>query len=1552
VLGSLLNAAIGIIAHLDGLDAIIARAHCTGDCAADAAFDKNNDGSIARVDADLAVLEYWDAGRLLYICYEGAAIRPAPTCAGSTVFFIGPDGAIGRRDVNADGDALNEMAEVALGTCDAPPDAGDGPCADVELASCERASQCRFLSEDCLLPCEILVAAGSIASLAECDVAYNELGRVCWPRACGESGAGTPIARALRAGAFCGATPAFALESIEVNNQEALVQLRFNASQVAANVLDLHIAFDPKAVVLVDVRPLASLLDAQKDVMMTQPTPGDVRLMVLDKTSKDEIPYGALLQLYFQRIGPQQTKIGFSMNDQHQRYAIAPVQHESIDGSNQDLTADRWWSPPVDLPAASPEGTRIVLAYDFDNPGTPLSHQDTPSAETLCKAMGNGCGATAVDQARTRARLDRLQRGHVEVSRSIVGVRGGAVELDGAFDRIELPVFLSRAPAANPADPPRYKKDEQDYSLSAWFYSDGVSAQENRNKVQALWTHYGPERNAPASLGLRAGGAGTQLGLFVGDSMLQGGTGAMTEALGEPLAPRSWHHVGVAVDVASNTTVAQFYLDGALVGESRQAGMPFLQCPSWSDQSAAMSLHEDRYVGGERNDSAPDALFLATSQHGVYGVEEMGPSGRSLRTVLRDSGVGFRDPDYSPGSGKIAYVSNASGEDEIWIADSDGDRNSRRQVTKGFGSLALGVHARRPRIAPDGSALIFESNAFSTASDYNIFAEAVQLYYVPLDATTGRVRIPLQSGETTNVLDFDVLVRSGEIYEFRLTESDGRTHSHVRWLRGPRANNDRGHIVFTSASYWGDDSHVREMVLDARDLRQSASLRVPLHLFEDGEDATAERSLIDAYAALANGEIAKKHILYRRGAGVFMQSVLPPSDACNLLTYGDGVCNQDDAKVECHFDGGDCPNNAVAEPLAAVDKFLNVDAVMDAAFSPDGNQLMVAGTRDARPVLVRLNVSYTRGGLVDSAEPFDSPQLISSRPVRTQGIVWRSVQRFGACHWIGAYQDSRDQRLDFGLRGGLDEVRVHSYARAADAFEAEAARGRALLASDGRLVAAGDPNYTCNLGLDRECPALHQCVEQRCVLVGCEPQAAQPCPGGGHCTLRPAPVESEAGSAGGGSHAWVCANDCESTSECFSQECLNGPCRQCTDQRCIECTNDGGFAPARGCPDQNAWSCEEGSCMSECYDVADGESRYLCIPLLQACRRAKCETDAWSWRDLAPATFSGLGETRYRAPDVRYTRAHGQLVTVAVSAYGVGDYGHDPELWVEGKFPPVFGDEWFKVGRVKVRNKTRAEAEDTENQTVLQSPYAVTALRLRLVAGVYQNVTGKASGLLRVEEDGLRQKTAPHLAPGSRASLGYRGWVPEYEGQHDCHKRGATDCGERDNSDPLRRHLFGGMPGVVVLDVAVGGTLAKLTENTLCAERGGWTVYGEREASNARTHFGYDGFVLDRRDEGPAILNCPYAFNPSEHGSSGDVAMVMARYEVTTPPPRARIGAITELAYSCTVEIDRDRREPCYEWQSGNVSLDPLSSSRIQHSTLDFTDLRAFGVDAGNWSAE
>jgi Tol biopolymer transport system component/DNA-binding winged helix-turn-helix (wHTH) protein len=96
-------------------------------------------------------------------------------------------------------------------------------------------------------------------------------------------------------------------------------------------------------------------------------------------------------------------------------------------------------------------------------------------------------------------------------------------------------------------------------------------------------------------------------------------------------------------------------------------------------------------------------LVYVTSRHDVdlYRTE-LGSNGNGIRTTRFLSSTFVEHlPEYSPDGKRIAFVSNRSGSQQIWLSDSDG--SNAYQLTRLSGTL----EATWPRWSPDGRRLVF-----------------------------------------------------------------------------------------------------------------------------------------------------------------------------------------------------------------------------------------------------------------------------------------------------------------------------------------------------------------------------------------------------------------------------------------------------------------------------------------------------------------------------------------------------------------------------------------------------------------------------------------------------------------------------------------------------------------------------------------------------------------------------------------------------------------------------------------------------------------------------
>jgi hypothetical protein len=659
------------------------------------------------------------------------------------------------------------------------------------------------------------------------------------------------------------------------------------------------------------------------------------------------------------------------------------------------------------------------------------------------------------------------------------------------------------------------------------------------------------------------------------------------------------------------------------------------------------------------------------------------------------------------------------------------------------------------------------------------------------------------------------------------------------------------------------------------------------------------------------------------------------------------------------------------------------ERVNSAAFSPDLERVVLAGIQDARPVVA------TSDALDFSLRNADDPRVegrlsvISSAPMRVEGLSWRSFDTAFNCNWMGSYRNPTSGMHESSFRGGLDEVRYYDAARETLAIDSEFERGVEWLRAAKRLGAISARNAVCSSHLD--CAAYEQCWDRdgdgslRCDQRPCTTQSD--CGLEGSCRLMPVPTTQDRTA-----NRFVCAIDCQSSSQCYEQECLNGPCMFCQAGTCAECrrmTGEFGIEYIEGCPDRNSFSCEQGSCLSECYSFENQTSRYLCDPASQYCRQGKCVLFDWDWPDLSPATFSGMGEMlsvnhgSTPADPLIYTEATAQFHTVQLEAYGVGDYLNAPEVSVQVHGASMYGgDGWFELGRVLVHNKTRGEAENRARRYRLTSPYPFDAVRLRLVTPPYSNMNGAATGLgtrlaAQCAGDARHCASREQTNPGSRAYLGYRIGIPEYVAR-----------AQRPGQDQLLasqglQYLYGGQTAVIVSKVLVGsvsseselnltslpscaGATSLCAEDRVCPYAGGASDTNPARAANgaaltpaAVRAYGNDPRPFDMASQGFGLLNC--VWNPVP--APGQEPRPAAELVIRNIPKHLFVGAQSgrpddnkhiETPNSCFVEIDvggEKQRIPCFETSGSDPNIDPYNLESQAYRTLDIDTFQSFGYE-------
>ncbi len=893
-----------------------------------------------------------------------------------------------------------------------------------------------------------------------------------------------------------------------------------------------------------------------------------------------------------------------------------------------------------------------------------------------------------------------------------------------------------------------------------------------------------------------------------------------------------------------------------------------------------------------------------------------------------------------PGDATAGVIAIATAEDAVYALKGDG-----RIVTWGANSALTATSA------PQGLPLY--PGASSLEAGYLRLGIGVGAKFVGYEGNTAQPAIR-QAGPGARLTDFATDTNLGDLG----VASSGALLS---WPNGATTAVpvDLKHVLGVESGFWGPLARQRCML----------------------DDANGDGAISDAEATSCTpGRHARRPLVPGTIATIRLLGSGPPP-----VVVSDNSATQIFVK--------DLPSGTPQE--------LNPDGrferVLEGAFSPDGERLALATIADARPTLLATQ-PHAPGGAWTAVGAYP----IYGGGTATRGLTWSAEQGFYACNFVGAQSHFQTKALRqperfFPHHGGLDELKFYSGVRPEASFRSEAERGLELLARPASTSAPVAQSAEC-ANDHSECPPYHLCNAGKCSVVPCSPSLPGTCDAlGARCALRPLSVPSPTGSD------WVCAADCNTDSQCFTQACLNGPCRFCDPDSltCLECREAsqtvGGLTTTvvEGCPDQRSWRCESGSCVSDCYDVSDGASIYLCDPTTEYCDGGHCVLHSWDWSDFSPASFSGVADMRQDVPKGDgyngYTAVLDQTVPVAVRAFGAGDYGRAPTILVEAKGGPFYGSDWHELGRISVYAASSAEA-DAEPLTVT-SRAVFTELRLRLVTSPYDDVMGGSTGLDRdglsdfCEDDfdeaaagtsgavpqGLTKEVCFRRAQSSYANLGYPVGLPEHLQAEAC--AGREGCPSFPAKDAaLQAYFIPGRPTVAILGVDVAGKAVNLasttqTTNTICGYQGYATAPGQvlyygdysKEVSNLKSGKSCKAPTSDPKctaspekevatfpadTKGFALLNCNF-FNPGDE--SGGALLHLRGIILTPPQPKGAV--LSDTGDQCILESSNGVTKACTTWRN-DASLDPQNAhvdtgASVAFETLEFGLFRSFAYDDG-----
>ncbi len=1525
-------------------------------------WDRDRNGTYQRRDVELALAEYWDGGRLEYVCYDGSgAARFAEECDRSKCLATRTSAECA--DVDRDG--LFAYQETALGTSDSVDD------------TCVTSADCGF-SQTCRRP-----AAGA---------------GVDYPRSLCLSRTDCPAT---------GCT-AFHLESVAQDDRELIAHVYYDYSPEPARALDLRVQIPSANLTLTDARILAGPRSAGKVLSVTQETENDpsgtrrfVRLIVYGTANLTPIPTGAVAELVFAKTGVLTGTVAFSTNASDRSASLAPNPRSR----RSELTGDLWGQPV----AVGASTNKLLVHYRFD--GQPL---DAPGAMSETAYCNNApCLGKALRQA-TEAR-----RGYLELS----ALTSEAVtDQAGRFDRVgthaALPIFpladTSTSQAWSLWINPNERRTDYSGEQLVMGHNDnngvlryGLFLVPQGSTAHSLVFREYPATGQPitttvtASLPSRAW-SHINLNLTTSGSsrlaqVVLNGQTTVTAALSNAIAQCP---AATTPPVALENPGERLFVGTSV---NQQFGIKrfdaFGTTPIDVLRDTKASLLDPDY-----NNQVDKVVYVST-QSGNYEVWMADPSGANPKQVTvgfgnTRAGVFVRRPRFSPDGRLVVFESNIydaglgdNVDKQVYrifavpylggkIAAVDGGATPSEQLN--YQTLVSRQLVANSWITP-GAALpaaiptAHYSNARFLSNTKLVFTKASddyraqQVVVADLGATGDRRYLtsestldPVASTAIRTVDLLDARSPAGTPQSVVLARRKAITFessSNVYRLGVPVAlpnGNIEVSVYYdpqTVDGYCWDqnfnykfDPLLEDLdksggtaptpgdcgLMEATDLSLAYGNLAPASLSPTTPGAPAALD-VSANATLLSAPYKRK-ISFRKGQGVgggyVSVEVLAPEGGrpiakntlLGTLRFVGSSAAQLALRVRKQTVTLERWNQATAGAAWASSPLLLAESsdVLGGALAPDGRSALLNAVQHARPTLVRLNA-------IDGNAP--RMQKLSMNAAQFEGLDWEKYEPYRPCHWLAGQRERTQGELVLGYRGLLDEVKMYSYARTLAAVASEHERGREWLVKrnpGGQLAAA----RSCST--DTDCPAFELCEGNVCGRDLCGPSdlTSTSC-GRGQCTL-----VTDASASGAAMH-WACSVECSGDSQCFSKECYNGPCRFCEANSCLECRFDPAQAVApgvtlgvmEGCPDGNSFSCEDGSCISECYSFENSQSRYLCTSN-EYCQRGRCVAFNWDWADLSPVSFAGAGLASYDDPNLLAA----QRLVVAntthifeIKGYGASDTAFPPELRVQVKYRAApflrpdgssATDDWFDIGTLLF------ESEETPKSYFLHAPYAPSAVRLTQVAPAFENPNLGGRGYLVANTNGTHTDPVCSLpgfncnaAPGTRRRLGYALSTrdPRVEA------RLAASTAERD------RFLLTGEPTIVVTEMRLNQNLLDIAAgvNTICAYKSAGQALPS--ASDTINFFS----VYRRASSAYVVLNCP------ERSVGTEVSGFVLSSLPATPPPS--LLTVTETNAGCYYGATAGpNRTLCYAYEEGPV-FDPYASSKKLYGTLDFLEFTSFG---------